>query len=474
MTTVRAYPWAWSTAALAMSLALGLSWCIARSPLTLYDGLGPILDSVRAESVADVFEGAWHSAGYWRPVRLTQIKLVVDASSADPTLAFKAIHVGLTLATFLVFAAWLRPGSMPEFTAAAIALMILAGHHSFFVLFSEAYPINHFLEIVALTLTIALMARGEPRWWKDVLAPVILVVGALTLESGMLIGVAAVACWMIGWRGISGRGVAAMAILLAAYFWVRFGLLDIPSPHLDERASGWWLSRLEARELAERFAARPLPFYAYNVMAALVGVLFSEPRGGSFSVVRHVLDANVQPWMMIHITSSAIVTGAMLIALLPALGRWRRGVLADRDRFVLLAFALVGANSVLSFGYVKDEVLSVGVAFYAGGAFAVLAGLGDRVRERRNAHVVAALVLVCASVLWSTRAAGTLVSLQSSAYKVANDWALYSLERELPADWGFEPTRRAFLSLRQRNLSLDVPHPTFTKQRRVEPYLEVQ
>lgn len=474
MTSVRAHPWAWSTAALALSLALGLSWCIARSPLTLYDGLGPILDSVRAESVADVFEGAWHSAGYWRPVRLTQIKLVVDASSADPTLAFKAIHVGLTLATFLLFAAWLRPGSMPEFTAAAIALLILAGHHSFFVLFSEAYPINHFLEIVALTLAIALMARGAPRWWKDLLAPLILVVGALTLESGMLIGVAAVACWMIGWRGISWRGVAAMAILLAAYFWVRFGLLDIPSPNLDERASGWWLSRLEAHELAERFAAHPLPFYAYNVMAAMVGVLFSEPRGGSFTFVRHVLDADVQPWMLIHIASSAIVTSALLMALVPALGRWRRGLLDDRDRFVLLAFALVGANSVLSFGYVKDEVLSVGVAFYAAGAFSVLANLGDRMRERRGAHVAAALVLVCASVLWSTRAAGTLFSLELSAYKVANDWALYSLERELPADWGFEPTRRVFFSLRQRNLSLDVPHPTFTRQRRVEQYLEVQ
>jgi hypothetical protein len=474
MKMLRAHPWAWSTAALALSLALGLSWCIARSPLTLYDGMGPILDSIRSPGVGDVFDGAWYSAGYWRPVRLTQIKLVVDAFPSDPTFAFKAIHVALTVATFLLFAAWIRPASMPEFTAAAIALTILAGHHSFFILFSEAYPINHFLEIVALTLAIAVMARGAPRWWKDLLAPLILVAGMLTIESGILIGVAAVACWLVGWRGISLRGITAIVIVLAGYFVVRFVVLEIPSPKLDERASGWWLSRLEPREILERFGDNPLPFYAYNVMSGLIGLLFSEPRSGSFWFTRHVLDSDVRPWMLIHVASSAIVSVAMLMALVPALGRWRRGQLGDRDRFVLLAFGIIVANSVLGFGYVKDEVLTVGTAFYAAGAFATLAALADRVCDRRGAHAFAAAVLVCASVLWTSRATGALFSLEASAYKVANDWAFYSLERELPADASYEPTRRAFIELRRRNLSRDIPHPIFTRQQRVDRYFEIQ
>jgi hypothetical protein len=475
MRIVRGHGWAWGAAALAASLAFGLSWCIVRSPLTLYDGLGPILDSHRAASVREMFEGALYSAGYWRPLRMTQIKLVVDASSADPTLAFKAIHVALTFATFLLFAAWLRPRSLPEFTAASIAIMILAGHHSFFILFGEAYPINHFLEIVALALAIAALARGEPRWWKDVLAPVLLIVGALTIESGLLIGVAAVVCWIVGWRGLSLRGIAAVAVVLAAYFWVRFLVLEISSPGLDERASGWGFTRLEPRELLERFGANPLPFYAYNVTSALLDVLWSEPRGGSWGFVESVLiNHDVKPWMVIHIAASLIVTGAMLMALPPAVRRWQRGCLTDRDRFLLAAFALVGANSVLSFGYVKDEVLSVGAAFYAAGAFAALANIGDRVREHGRACARAALLLVCASVLWSTRAAGTFFSLETYAYKTATDWALYSLERELPADWAFEPTRRAFLELRHRNLQREVPHPAFINQDRVERYLEIR
>ena len=465
----------WAAAALAASLALGLSWCIARSPLTLNDGLGPILDSHRAETATSMFRNGLISNDYWRPLRLAQIKVVVDAAPADSTSAFKAIHVALTGMAFLLFAAWLRPRSIPELTAAAIALMILAGHHSFFVLFSEAYPINHFLEIVALALAVALLARGAPRWWKTVLAATILTIGALTIESGLLIGVVAIACWMVGWRGISGRGILLILLVLATYFYFRFIVFEISSPGLDERATGWWLTRLEPPELIARFGANPWPFYAYNVMASLLDVLASEPRSGTWHIVLRWLEDDVRPWMVIHIVSSLLVTGAMLVALVPALARWRQRALDDRDRFVLLAFMMIGANSVMSFGYVKDEVLSVGAAFYAAGAFAALANLGDRVYGRLTARsVAAALVLLLASVLWSTRATATFFSLEASAYKTANDWAEYSLERESPSDWSFEPTRRAYLAIRQRSLSRDVPHPAFTRQRLVDRYLEVR
>jgi hypothetical protein len=56
---------------------------------------------------------------------------------------------------------------------------------------------------------------------------------------------------------------------------------------------------------------------------------------------------------------------------------------------------------------------------------------------------------------------------------VANDWALYSLARELPQDWSYEPTRRLFLDLQQRNVSRGAAHPAFTLQPYVGEYLEV-
>jgi hypothetical protein len=474
MTNVPPRAWTAATLALAVALALGLSWCILRSPLTLYDGLGPILDARRTADVTTMFENALYSAGYLRPLRMAQIKLVVDAAPLDPTGAFKAIHVALVFGAFVLFAAWLRPRSAAEASAAGIALLILVGHHSFFILYAEAYPINHFLEIVALTLAVLCMARGTPRWWKDLLAPVILTVAILTIESGILIGIAAMAAWAVGWRGISSRGVLACVLVIAGYFVLRFAILQIPSPGLDERATGWWLTRLEPEELRARFSANPLPFYAYNLFAALLDVLFSEPRNGTWHMVRRWLEDETRPWMWVQAGASLLVSGALIAALVPALRRWRGAILEDRDRFVLVACALIAANTALSFGYVKDEVLSVGAAAYAGGVFAVMAALADRVARHQRGFVAAALVLVAASALWASRATGTLFALQLSAYKVATDWATYSLERELPDDWEFDVTRRTYLAMRERNLSYDVPHPRFTRQPDVERYFEIQ
>jgi hypothetical protein len=174
--------------------------------------------------------------------------------------------------------------------------------------------------------------------------------------------------------------------------------------------------------------------------------------------------------MMIQIVASLLISGAMLVALIPALVRWRRGALDDRDRFLLLAFGMLAANAAIGFGYVKDEVLSVGVAFYAAGAFAVF----SRVSERAAAGAAgAAVLLLCTSGLWTIRTADTFFSLQRSAYNVANDWALYTLAQELPRDWEYEPTRRLFFDLQRKNVSREVPHPEFTKQAYVDEYLEV-
>jgi hypothetical protein len=466
--------WTLAAVGVACALALGLSWCIARSPLTLYDGLGPVLDARRSPSVYEAFRSSLGSVGYLRPLRIVQIKVAYDRFPSNPTRGFKAIHVGLTFAALVLFALWIRPRSPEEFVAAAIALVLLVGHHSYFTLFSEAYPINHFLEMVALSVAAALLARGAPRWWKSALIAVLLAIGLATLESGLLIAVVTVVCWTVGWRGVSGGGVLVSLAVVAAYLWIRFGVLEVTSPGLDERAAGWWLARLEPEELIARFQANPLPFYAYNVFAALLDVLLSQPRTGTFFIIRRWIENDASPWMFIHILSSLLVTGLLLVALVPALKRWRARALEDRDRFVLLAFALVVANSALSYGYVKDEVLSVGTTFYAGGAFAVVASLAGQDRRTPFARYAATLLLVAVSVLWSSRAAGTFFALRSAAFKTATDWGLYSLERELPNDWAFEPTRMLFFEMRRRNIEYSVSPPLLTNERDVSRWVEIQ
>lgn len=466
--------WTALAALAALALAAGLAWCIAASPLTLYDGLGPILDSSRVDDAVAIFRRAMDTPGYLRPLRLAQIKAAYDLAPANPIGTFKAIHVALTLAAFLAFVAWLRPSSAAEAAAALVALVVVAGHHSMFMLLAEAYPINHFLEMVVLALLLALLARGAPRWWKAVLAPIILIVALATLESGLLLAVVAVTCWLVGWRGITGRGVIACLVVVAGYFWIRFGVLQIVSPGLDERAAGWGMSRLEPEELIARFQANRLPFYAYNVVSSLLDVLFSQPRNGTWIMARRWIDGDFTPWMAIHLGSSLIISLMLLAAAVRALPRWWSSTLDDRDRFVLLAVAMVGANAVISFGYVKDDVLSLGATFYAAGAFAVLARAAERASAGGRGRQVAAAVLIAASLLWTVRATGTFFSLRAFAYRTGADWARYSLERELPADAATDHTRRLFERMRDESVRRGGPHVRFTNEPAVQPYVEIQ
>ena len=467
------WPWRLASAALAGGLALGIIWCILHSPLTLYDGAGPILDARAATSAAQVFVGGLHAPAYLRPLRLAQIKVVYDLSGGDPTTVFKVVHAGLVLALFAALLAFIRPSTPSELVAAGVAMMLPLGHHAFFMLYAEAYPINHFLEIAVLALTAGALARGRPGPAGDIAATLIAIIAVLTLESGLLVPAVTIGAWILGCRGVSRWGFGAAALVVAGYLWVRFGVLHVSSPGLDERATGWWLSRLEPEELVARFGQAPLPFYAYNVLASIGDLLFSQPRNGTFVMVRRWLDHEMRPWMVVQLVASMLATAVWIRACARASRQWWMGIADDRDRLLLLTLAIVLANAILGFAYVKSEVLSVGAAFYAAGLFAACASLLDGARPGRR-RAIAAVVVAVLSVTWTTRAAGLFFSLRSSAYKTASDWGAYSLEREDPANWNIPAARQLFEELRRINVDYDVPAPTLTNERDVNDYVEIQ
>ncbi len=498
----RRWPVTMTAVLLAVVLGAALSWCIVRMPMTLYDGLGPILDAEKSSSVWATFVGGLSQRGYFRPLRVAQIKLVFDLARGHEFFAYKAVHVGLTVASCALFAALLAPATSIELAAAAVAIMIFVGHHSFFILIGETYPINHFLEIVMLALLIAVLARrghGEREggregrekrsadarpnappaggaWWADALALMALVAGLLTLESGVLLWVVLVSGRLLGWRGVSKRAVVAATILVAMFFVWRVGVLHIGGPDLDERASGFGLRRLERFELAARFAGNPMPLYAYNVGSAVLTVLFSEPRAGTFVLLRQWLEGEVQPWMVSHVVSSAAVTLLIVGFAIGAVPRvWRRRA-DDRDRLLWLGLLLVGANAAVSYGYLKDEILSVGAAFYAAAAYAALAACGDRMARPGRAWlpvlVIPALVIV--SMLWTLRAVGTFYGLRSFAAKSSHDWAAFQFEHENPAAAADPRTRSVYDRLRRTNLDLRVPIPFFTDEAEVQSVIEIR
>ena len=113
--------------------------------------------------------------------------------------------------------------------------------------------------------------------------------------AGLLVWVVVVSAWAVGMPGISRRGALAVTALLGVYFTVRFFVFHVSTPGLDERSSGFLLATLDPDELELRFGGHPIWFYAYNVAASTMSVLFSEPQSGVFVSVRAWLQGDVPP-----------------------------------------------------------------------------------------------------------------------------------------------------------------------------------
>jgi hypothetical protein len=328
--------------------------------------------------------------------------------------------------------------------------------HTFDGLVREAFPINSFLTIVLCVLAVIVLADGAPSVWRDVTAGTIVVVALLTIESGLLVAVAAVAARLAGMRGVSARAVGAIAVTVAAYLLLRTAVLHVGGPSLSERASGFGFRTLEPGELVARFGSNPLPFYAYNVSASLASVLFAEPRGGVWYAAHGVAAGDVWPaWLAINVAASLVATGLILCALAGAVGRWRAGSAGGHDRLLLVAVTVLAANAVVSFAYTKDVIMSTGGACFAFGVYAAAALLLSRRPASRAVYAAVALGLV----LWPLRAAALPIRLEMQAARVQNEWRDVDgwLERQHVVVAG--PEARALVNRLRRSALRARPRP---------------
>lgn len=326
------------------------AWQVCRIPIQVSDSVGNLLQ-IQHQPMLDLVVGQFSNGAYVRPLLWAQIKLGYDLAAGHETLLFKSVHVAQLLALALLFLRPMRVVSRGDALAAVLASLVLFGLHTFDGMVREAFPINSFLTIAICVLSVVNLAIGPPRWWRDLVAALLFCGAVLTVESGALVVAAAVGAWLVGLPGLSKRGVALLVLLFGGYLVLRFGILDIGSPGLGERASGFGFRILEPRELIERFGANPWPFHAYNVAASFVTVLLAEPRGGVWWATNGLSQGNMLPWWLtINIVASAAATGVVGVAAARAVARWRRGELGPQERLVLLGTALVGANVIVGFG----------------------------------------------------------------------------------------------------------------------------
>ncbi len=312
-------PVVWFYAAVVAALA---SYFLIDIPVQLSDSLQNIFAVDRA-TLSELFVSHLQTSGYLRPLLYAPIRLVYVAAGEDYTAWFRGVHaVQLTL-TIGAFVAALQVRTWAQAASAPVALAVLLSMHTFADTIREAFPVNAYLTIVLCCLLTVLLARSAHRWWSDIAVFLLLAVAALSVESGLLVAVIAVAAYVAGWRGVSRRGVAAVVAGVVVYLGARYLVLDVGTPGLEERSTGFGLAILEPEAVQARFGANPLPLYAYNVLASIGSVLFAEPRAGVFWITRQWLRGQLEPWVVVNLVACTSLTMLLTAHVVRGWQRWR-------------------------------------------------------------------------------------------------------------------------------------------------------
>ncbi len=425
--------WTWLAAAYAALAVCGLGYFLLDVPVQVTDSYGNLVQAAQG-SLGEVVYRQFFQQGYLRPLLWAHIRVLYDAAGGAYYEWFRGWHVAQVALLVFLFFRVVRPRGPAAAAAVTIGLAALLAMHTFAGTIREAFPVNTFMTILLCCYGAAATAMGPPRWWRDVLAAVILVFAALTVESGLLVAVVVIAAWLAGARGVSRAGVAAQVLLIAGYFVLRFVVLDIGGPGLEERSSGYGFSSKDPDELIAVFGGNPLPFYAYNVASSVLTVLFGEPRGGVWVTVR---DAVLEHE---YVTPGAVgVLATTLGTLLILRYVWvrRREWLARRfdrsDQIVVVFLFVTAANAVISYPYTKDVIMSPAGIFFAVALTVAVRHLLESADRGSAIRVAAtALVLVPLSGAWATRVVAAHLGLRNAGATMRAEWAYVDswLERE--------------------------------------------
>ena len=399
-----------------------LGYFLAGLTIQVSDSFGNLL-AIQEPSLGEVLRDQLSQRGYLRPLLWGQIKTIYELSGGAYFLWFRGIHVLQVAALIGVCVLVMRPRTALDAALVPLSLAVVVGAHTFVPLVREAFPINSFLTIaITCVATLALAQRAQPRWYVDAFAVVLLAGSILTVESGVLVWIVAIAAYLVGMRGISRNAVIAMTVCVAAYMLVRMLILNVGSPSLTERASGFGFSILEPADLIRRFESRAWVFYAYNVISSIATVLFAEPKGGVWRFTWEVTMGTVHPWTLVSVVSSTAAT--MLIAWFAwsrrdAIRRWR---LDDTDRLVVVFAGVLVANAVISFPYTKNVIMSPAGVFLGLAVYAAARAWLQAIPQRNAAiTVVLFTVLTCG---WAFRVAGNHYNLRRTAAEQRAEWVM--------------------------------------------------
>lgn len=455
----------WTRAAYlyAIAFAAGVVYFLVRMPYQISDDLEHVLIA-QSQSAWDILVTRYATVESMRPAMWLTQKAAFELAPAGhyfPT--FKAVHVAELVATLLLFVRLVRVRTAVDIIALPLALVVLIGMHTFSVTIREAYPVNHFLTVLLCCMVAANLADRRPHWSLDIAAVLTCAYALFTIETGIIVWVCLVTAYAAGWRGVSGRGIGAATAIVVVYVVARFAILDVGTRTLGVTSSGYGFSVRNTGELAALFGTAPWKFYVYNVVCAALTVLFSEPRAGVFQFTQFVLAGDIPAWSLVNVVVSTIATILIGMNLIPRLRRWKK-LTFERDDVLLVMFVVVlGANSAISYPYLKEVVMSPAGMFYALALYIAVRDLLYRMRAQTSAAMAwVAIPLFVLSTGWSLRAMTLAQTLRSSAFVNRNDWAAAEdRQDEVRPQWRqrHPDAERLVRQLRSEVVNTPVPQP---------------
>lgn len=405
-------------------VVVGVGYFLLDLPVQVTDSYGNMVQAEQG-TLWDLTYRQFFQRAYLRPLLWAHIRVLLDAAGTSYFWTFRGWHVGQVALLVVLFLAIVRPRGAASAAAVPVGLAALVGMHTFAGTVREAFPVNTFMTILLCCYGAMATSLGPPRWWRDAAALLLFVFAALTVESGLLVWVVFVAAWMAGARGVSRWGIAAQFALLAGYFYLRFVVLEVGAPGLEERSSGYGFSTRDPAELIASFGGNPLPFYAYNVVSSILTVFFGEPRGGVWVTVREALTRHE------YVTVRSVLVLACTLGtavILSYVWNRRREWLARRfdraDQIVFVFFGVTAANAVISYPYTKDVIMSPAGVFFAVALTVALRDLLQRVEAATLTRAFGVGVLVTGlSLAWAVTIVSAHYGLRRAAEQTRTEWA---------------------------------------------------
>ena len=367
---------------------------------------------------SEVMRTTFADRAYLRPGLYGTLKLFYDLSDGNYFYWFRLTQVVQGALTLVLFVRMLQPRSSTAATVVPLALAVLLGSHTFAWTVREAFPINTFLTILLCCVAAVNLSFARHRWWIDVAAIVLFTAAALTVESGLLVGVLFIAAYLLGLRGVSLRGVMVIGALFLGYFLLRFLVLGISVPGLSARDAGFGFARRDASELVAMFGDNPLPFYAYNVVASLLSVLVAEPRDGVWRLVRGLTSGNLEPPFLIGVASTVLATAIVCRFAWRRRQAWMERRLERADQLVLLFVCVLLVNAAISYAYTKDVIMSPAGLFFAAAVYAAVCDLVATPSRSTWRGLGVVVMVALLSTTWALRAVGLHAALAASARQV--------------------------------------------------------